>query len=104
MTSETIQVKFERRIFKFQLKERANIDFMSLFRGMLYVNYQNPKSTLISKRVNDDARRGNRNFAVAVSNTIACICDMTLEITSADAEVTLKIRTDFKAWGSFVTG
>ena len=57
MTSETIQVKFERRIFKFQLKERVNIDFMSFFRGML-VNYQNPKSTLISKRVNDDARRG----------------------------------------------
>ena len=72
MTSETIQVKFERRIFKFQLKERANIDFMSLFRGMLYVNYQNPKSTLISKRVNDDARR-------------ACICDMMLK-TSANAE------------------
>ena len=74
MTSETIQVKFERSIFKFQLKERANIDFMNYqsFQGNTYVNYQNPKSTLISKRVNDDARR-------------ACICDMMLK-TSADAE------------------
>jgi hypothetical protein len=60
MTSETIQVKSERRIFKFQLKERANIDFYESFQGNAYDNYQNPKSTLISKGVvNDDARRGN---------------------------------------------
>jgi hypothetical protein len=71
MTSETTQVKFERRIFKFQLKERA-IHFYESFQGNAYANYQNPKSTLISKRVNDDARR-------------ACICDMMLK-TSADAE------------------
>lgn len=35
MTSETIPVKFERRIFffNFQLKERANIDFYESFQG-----------------------------------------------------------------------
>ena len=36
--------------------------------------------------------------------TIAFICDMTLKITSADADLTLKICTDFKAWGSFARG
>jgi hypothetical protein len=41
------------------LKERANIDFYESFQGNAYDNYQNLKSTLISKRVNDDARRGN---------------------------------------------